>query len=72
MLITRKSPFTGKVHQVEMPTVTEARLASWRKGGVIQDHFPELSAEHREFLMTGITPEEWAAAFAEEGYPEED
>lgn len=29
----------------------------------IQDVFPDLSADQREFLKTGITPEEWEAEF---------
>jgi hypothetical protein len=37
-------------------------------GEHIQNIFPNLSAEHREFLISGITPEEWAAEFP----PEED
>ena len=27
---------------------------------LIQNAMPNLSADEREFLMTGITPEEWA------------
>lgn len=66
MLIVRTSPFTGKVHEWDMPTVTEERLAEWRKpGNHIQNVFPELSADEREFLMTGITPEEWNDTFGE-------
>lgn len=66
MKIVRKSPFTGVTHEWDMPTVTEERLAEWRKpGNLIQDVFPELSADEREFLMTGITPEEWDETFGE-------
>jgi hypothetical protein len=42
-------------------------LIKWRDGrGLIQDCLPYLSADEREFLMTGITPEEWGQAFPEE------
>ena len=53
-----------------MPRLTveqlEVRLAMWRKGMNIQDAFPMLNADEREFLMTGITPEEWDDLFGEE------
>lgn len=75
MKITRISQFTGVEHTREMPGVTQERLDQcWSQNphgreGVppgtrhIQDVFPELGADDREFLMTGVTPEEWADAF---------
>jgi hypothetical protein len=33
---------------------------------LVQDIFPDMSDEDREFLMTGITPEEWNATFPKE------
>jgi len=33
---------------------------AWKGGELIQNAMPNLSADEREFLMTGITPEEWA------------
>jgi len=38
----------------------------WMKGKFIQDAFNFLTPDEREFLMTGITPEEWAETFKEE------
>ena len=38
---------------------------------LIQDAFPQLSPAEREFLITGMTKEEWGEAFSEE-IPEED
>jgi hypothetical protein len=38
----------------------------WQTGMLIQDAFPMLDAGQREFIKTGITPEEWDAAFGEE------
>ena len=35
----------------------------WQLGHHIQDAFKKLSADEREFLLTGITPEEWAQMF---------
>ena len=58
MLITRKSSFTGKEHTLEIP-VTQEQLDSWRAGEVIQRVMPNLTPDQREFLMTGVTAEEW-------------
>ena len=40
--------------------VTEAQLSRWEAGELIQNVFPDLSPDDREFLMTGVTAEEWA------------
>jgi len=40
-------------------------LGVWVHGAMIQNAFPMLGADDREFLMTGITPEEWAEMFGE-------
>lgn len=72
MEITRTSELSGITHTREMPGVTQDRLDQcWRfnanrEGKHIQDVFPELSADDREFLMTGITAEEWTEAFGSE------
>lgn len=64
MLITRKSPFTGKTHTREIP-VTEEQLSAWRLGEFIKTAMPNISAEDREFIKTGITPEEWNETFGD-------
>jgi hypothetical protein len=65
MLITRQSPFSGKVHTWDI-LVTEEQLARWRGGDRIQDAMPYLTPDEREFIMTGITPDEWNATFGED------
>jgi len=62
MLITRKSPFSGETHTLEID-VTQAQLANWENGELIQKAMPNLSPDDREFIMTGITPEEWNDTF---------
>lgn len=64
MQITRTSPFTGKLLIREID-VTEAQLEAWQGGQLIQEAMPHLSVDDREFLMTGITPEEWDKMFDE-------
>ena len=58
MEITRKSPFSGKVNTREIDC-TLAQLNRWRDGELAQNVFPHLSPSDREFIMTGITDDEW-------------
>lgn len=68
MQISKVSPLTGKTNTMDIP-VTEEQLSRWqRREGLIQNIMPELTAEQREFLMSGYTPEDWATMFP----PEED
>jgi hypothetical protein len=60
MKITRKSPFSGQENTREI-NVTPEQLAAWYDGELIQRAMPHLSPDDREFIMTGITPEEWEA-----------
>lgn len=54
-------PFCGKTHFVGLPF--EAFI-SWMYNGVsVQDAFPELPADDRERLISGICPECWEEAF---------
>ena len=65
MIITKTSPISGRVHQRDI-TITPLELARWKAGAYIQDVCPNLCAEDREFLISGITPEEWENAFPED------
>ena len=57
--VTKASMLTGKKHTLEIPCDT-TQLNEWLRGiKPIQEAMPNVSAELREFLMTGITPEEW-------------
>lgn len=66
MIVTRMSRFTGKLNQMDIdmdPAAFEAALKSWETGTLIQDAFPDLNGDEREFMMTGSTPEEWQEVF---------
>lgn len=65
MLIERASPFTGELRTLDLD-VTQEQLDAWRSGMVIQRAMPNLSADEREFILTGITPAEWNDMFAED------
>lgn len=56
--------------RMSFPTVSFDQMQRGHReycaGALIQQAFPFLSAEEREFLMTGITPEEWDEIFPQE------
>ena len=64
MLIERESPFSGNKNVMNID-VTEEQIASWQGGQLIQEAMPNLSADEREFVKTGITPEEWENTFGD-------
>jgi hypothetical protein len=74
MQITKASALTGVEHTREIDVEPE-KYAYFISGGLyagfVQDEFPHLSADDREFLLTGITPEEWVAAFGQEDYDQD-
>ena len=64
MRIVRTSPLTGKTNIREI-NVTEAQIEAWEGGELIQDAMPHLPADDREFIMTGITSEEFESIFSD-------
>ena len=70
MLVTRSSIFTGKVTTLDLP-VTSAQIIAYDRGALVQDAFPGLDADQREFMISGATPDEWAALFPPETTEEE-
>ena len=63
MLIKRVSNMSGIEHEMEID-ITEQQLQKWKDGMLIQHAMPALTADEREFLMTGITSEEWDSLFS--------
>ena len=64
MLNRRKSMISGIERARDIPVDVED-FARYQLGELIQVAMPYLSEEDREFILTGITKEEWDAAFAE-------
>jgi hypothetical protein len=62
MKITRVSPFSNKKTTLEID-VTARQIASWERGELIQDAMPNLTPDEREFIKTGVTPDEWDDIF---------
>ncbi len=59
MQLTRTSEMTGVTRTKEID-ITQEQLAEYlRSGTPIQKFFPHLSDSDREFILTGITDEEW-------------
>lgn len=71
MQITRTSIFSGITRTLELP-ITENQLQAWQSGLNIEKAMPTLAAADREFVMTGVTNEEWQTEFSEEDDIEDD
>jgi hypothetical protein len=66
MIIMRISMLSGEVKEMDLD-ITPEQLESYELFGVLlQDAFPNLSPAEREFIKTGITPEEWYDTFGED------
>ena len=63
MLITKASRISGNVSSMDLDITSEqfSRIESGIE--LIQNIVPHLSSEEREFLITGITPQEWNELF---------
>lgn len=62
MKVTRTSQATGITREMEL-NITDEQIMKYEKGALIQDAFPNLTPSEREFLMTGITEDEWNDIF---------
>lgn len=58
MIVRRPNMFTGKVRELEL-NVTQEQIHRWQSGELIQNVFPDLSTDEREFLISGLLPDEW-------------
>ena len=65
MLVTRTSILTGKKHTMDM-AISATQVANYEKGQLVQHAFPNLGPTQREFIISGITPEEWDKTFGKE------
>ena len=62
MIVQRRSIISGQVNTMNIDC-TEEQLNRHKMGELVQDVFPNLSVEEREFLISGVTPEEWDNTF---------
>ena len=60
MDVTRRSLLSDTETTLDLP-ITPDQIARWRGGALLEQAFPNLTPYQREFWMTGLTPEEYAA-----------
>lgn len=65
MIITRRSPLTNSLIALDLPITREAYVA-WKGGALLQDVAPRLTADEREFLISGLLPGEFEVVFGPE------
>ena len=67
MIVERKSIVSGKMYQMDID-ITQEQLNDFTNGrtGLIQEAFPHLSIDEREFIISGIHPTEWHELFGNE------
>lgn len=58
MIFTRKSIITGIVRDVDL-NVTQEQYDRFESGWYVQDAFPHLSDDEREFIISGMTADEF-------------
>jgi len=58
MKITRQSILSKNISSMDID-VTHEQIAQWESGVLIHLAMPHLCEDEREFMMTGITPDEW-------------
>ena len=63
MIVKVRHILTGEMVSKDID-VTDDQLAHWDSRELIQNAIPHLSADDREFLLTGMTPDEWDSMFA--------
>ena len=65
--VTKKSIVSGKANTMELD-ITQEHLDMYEEigGRLVQDVFPNLNKGEREFLISGITPQEWEETFGGE------
>jgi len=61
-IVSRRSALSGVEHHLKLP-ISIKQLArgvqAYNQGRPLQEAFPDLSNDQRNFLMSGITSEEW-------------
>jgi hypothetical protein len=62
--ITRVSMLTGHEATLDVPC-TPYQLRCWQEGTLLQEAMPQVPPPLREFVKSGITPEEWTETFGQ-------
>tara|TARA_Y100001936_G_C15757420_1_gene499419 strand:- start:235 stop:441 length:207 start_codon:yes stop_codon:yes gene_type:complete len=65
--VIRVSPLTGNTNVMYMD-ISDAQIEEWNDANrtrLIQDIFPNLNDDEREFIMTGYTVSDWRAIYGD-------
>jgi hypothetical protein len=46
--------------------ITQEQLTRWENGELVQNVFPDLTPDQREFIMTGMCNDDWDNMFSKE------
>jgi hypothetical protein len=65
MKVTRKSPLTDVETTLDID-ITQDQMDYWESGALIQDAMPNLTPDEREFLISGMTKDDWNNLFGTE------
>ena len=60
--IEKRHPFTGEYNTLNLD-ITIDQFNDWQSGTLIQQAMPNLSAEEREFLISGLLPGDYDKLF---------
>ncbi len=67
--VRKRSVLSGRLNEMDLlidPTALERWMSSARaERPFLRDKFPHLSADEREFLLSGSTPDEWDRYFGD-------
>jgi len=63
MIVKRKSIISNQWNELDLDITEEQMFNYENRGMLLQNAFPDLPIPEREFIKTGITPEEWKAEF---------
>jgi len=68
MQVSKMSPFTGNINTMTLDISPNqmAEFSDPRRTRLVQDIFPNLSQDEREFIMSGTTPDDWKQMFGED------
>ncbi len=64
-LVVRVSPLNGERRRIFLP-ITKEQYFAWRDGTLIQNAFPNLTVDEREFILTGLLGDEFNKYVAED------
>ncbi len=56
--VVKTSPLTGLENSMTLD-ITQDMIDDWKGGMIIQDAMPHIQPHEREFLISGLTQEDW-------------